>query len=97
MRQRYRVGVRLCRLKRQKATNAEKQAMPTIHKINIQRKTGEKMRAIVAATAVFCVVVARSCVLPSNAAFHCNVPNFEIPVVDSTSPGNFKLKVTPTA
>ena len=55
------------------------------------------MRAIVAATAVFCVVVVRSWVLPSNAAFHCSVPNFEIPVVDSTLPGNFSLKVTPTA
>jgi hypothetical protein len=97
MRQRYRVGVRLCRLKRQKATNVEKPTIPTIHKINIQRKRGEKMRAIVADTAVFCVVVAKSCVLPSNATVHCSVPNFEIPVVDSTLPGNFKLKVTPTA
>ena len=55
------------------------------------------MRAIVAATAVFCVVVVKSCVLPSNAAFHCTVPNLEIPVVDSISPGNLRLKVTPTA
>ena len=61
--------------------------MNTNQIINSQNRTGEKMRAIVEATAVFCVTAETLWVLPSNVTAHCSVPMLSVPFVVVTVPG----------
>ena len=73
-------------------------AMTSIHSISNQNSTGEKIRAMVDATAVFSVTAATFCKLPSKATFHemASMPS-GIPDVEITLPGMRTRNVVLTA